>query len=104
MKTKTVERLMAETPEDVKKQVSRYADGLVMGKKEIIETLGYWIVLDGNKGDIINLGIDVLIDRGRVLAHLPKGEFPIMDKVPLLVESDLDNYTKTTLKFEDAYD
>lgn len=75
-----------------------------MSKKEIIETLGYWIVLEGNRGDIINLGINVLIDRGRVLAHLPKGDFPLMDKVPLLAESDLDNYTKVTLKFEDAYE
>jgi hypothetical protein len=45
MKTKTVERLMAETPEDVKKQVSRYADGLVMGKY-LMWVLAFILLLD----------------------------------------------------------
>ncbi len=35
MKTKTVERLMAEAPEDVKKQVSEWSDKLVMRNEKI---------------------------------------------------------------------
>ena len=35
MKTKTVERLLNETPEDVKKQVSEWSDKLVMRNEKI---------------------------------------------------------------------
>lgn len=35
MKTKTVERLLNETPEDVKEQVSEWADKLVMRDEKI---------------------------------------------------------------------
>ena len=45
MKTKTVERLMAETPEDVKKQVSIYADSLVMSKY-ILWAIAFILLLD----------------------------------------------------------
>ena len=45
MKTKTVERLISETPEDVKKQVSNYADSLVMSKY-LIWGLAFILLLD----------------------------------------------------------
>jgi len=38
MKTKTVERLLQETPEDVKKSVSDYADALVKRREDSQET------------------------------------------------------------------
>lgn len=37
MKTKTVERLMNETPEHIKQQVSEYADALVNKKQSSID-------------------------------------------------------------------
>jgi len=45
MKTKTVERLLNETPEDVKKQVSTYADNLVMSKY-IFWAIAFLLLLD----------------------------------------------------------
>jgi len=45
MKTKTVERLLNETPEDVKKQVSTYADNLVMSKY-ILWAIVFLLLLD----------------------------------------------------------
>jgi hypothetical protein len=39
MKTKTVERLMNETPEHIKQQVSEYADNLVNKKQSSIDWL-----------------------------------------------------------------
>ena len=45
MKTKTVERLLNETPEDVKKQVSRYADSLVISKY-LIWAIAFILLLD----------------------------------------------------------
>jgi hypothetical protein len=45
MKTKTVERLLNETPEDVKKQVSTYADNLVMSKY-ILWAIAFLLLLD----------------------------------------------------------
>jgi len=48
MKTKTVERLMAETPEDIKKQVSDFADILVTKRKKLLEMAEEsWTPCDG---------------------------------------------------------